>query len=148
MITIVGSGNDENIIREKIAREGIEADIKNRVPNHSMPTLYQQCSVYVICSRYEGNPKTLLEAMSCGCAVIGTNVKGVRGIIEHGKNGILVDQDATVLRQAMLDLINNRDLCLELGKAARKGVLQKHSLDVAVEAEWRAYNALTKLGQG
>ena len=148
MITIVGSGDDENIIREKIDREGIEADIKNRVPNHSMPTLYQQCSVYVICSQYEGNPKTLLEAMSCGCAVIGTNVKGVREIIEHGKNGILVDQESTVLRQTMLDLINNRDRCLELGKAARKWVLQKHSLDVAVEAEWGAYNALTKLGSG
>jgi len=147
MVTIVGSGDGEKIIREKINREGIEAEIKNRVPNHNMPTFYQQCSVYVICSRYEGNPKTLLEAMACGCAVIGTNVRGVREIIEHGKTGILVDQDVTALRQAMLDLINNRNLCLELGKAARKSVLQKHSLDVAVEAEWQAYTALAKLGR-
>jgi len=34
-----------------------------------------------------------------------------------------------------------------LGKAARKSVLQKHSLDVAVEAEWQAYTALAKLGR-
>ena len=146
MITIVGSGNDEKIIQEKIDREGIEAEIKNRVPNHRMPTLYRQCSIYVICSWYEGNPKSLLEAMACGCAVIGTNVRGVREIIEHGKTGILVDQDVFALRQAMLDLINNRNLCLKLGKAARKWVVQKHSLDAAVEAEWQAYIALAKLG--
>ena len=107
-----------------------------------MPALYQQCAVYVICSRYEGNPKTLLEAMSCGCAVIGTNVKGVREIIDHGKNGILVDQDATSLRQAILHLISDQDLRLKLGEAARRGVIQKHSLDAAVEAEWEAYNSL------
>ncbi len=145
-ITIVGSGGDEKIIQEKIDREGIEAEINNRVPNHRMPALYQQCSVYVICSRYEGNPKSLLEAMACGCAVIGTNVRGIREIIEHGKTGILVEQDAFALRQAMLDLINNQNLCLKLGKAARECVLRNHSLDAAVEAEWQAYTALAKLG--
>ena len=141
-LTIVGSGGDESIIREKINLEGIEADIRSNIPNRSLPALYQQCAVYVICSRYEGNPKTLLEAMSCGCAVIGTNVKGVREIIDHGKNGILVDQDATSLRQAILDLISDQDLRLKLGEAARRGVIQKHSLDAAVEAEWEAYNSL------
>ena len=66
----------------------------------------------------------------------------MREIIDHVMTGILVDQDATALRQAILDLISDQELRLKLGKAARGAVIQKHSLDAAVEAEWEAYNSL------
>ncbi len=108
-----------------------------------MPALYQRCAIYVICSRFEGNPKTLLEAMACGCAVIGTNVKGVKELIQHEKNGILVEEDASSLRYAITSLISDPSRRFDLGKAARESVLRHHSLDAAVEAEWYAYSALT-----
>ena len=142
-LTIVGAGKDELRIREKIELAEIDAKILGSTPNSRMPALYQQCSIYVICSRYEGNPKALLEAMACGCAVIGTDVIGVRGIIQHGKNGMLVKEDVFSLRSAILKLADDRQLREALGKAARESVLRDYSLDSATEAEWRAYNAMT-----
>lgn len=142
-LTIVGSGPDEKKVREQIKVTGIEAKIMTGIPNSSMPALYQRCAIYVICSRFEGNPKTLLEAMACGCAVIGTNVKGVKELIQHEKNGILVEEDVSSLRDAILSLISNPSHRFHLGKAARESVLRHHSLEAAVEAEWYAYSALT-----
>lgn len=146
-LTIVGAGRDELGIREKIKLAGINTKILSSAPNSSMPSLYQQCSIYVICSRYEGNPKALLEAMACGCAVIGTDVIGVRGIIQHGKNGMLVKEDVFSLRSAILNLADDPQLRKRLGKAARESVLRDYSLDSAIEAEWRAYNAMTAKSQ-
>jgi len=41
-------------------------EFRGKIANDLLPEIYRQCAVYVICSRYEGNPKTLLEAMACG----------------------------------------------------------------------------------
>ena len=38
--------------------------------------------------------------MSCDLAVIGTNVPGIQGIIEHEINGLLVKRDAKSLRES------------------------------------------------
>ena len=41
-------------------------------------------------------PKFSFEAMSCGCAVIGTDVQGIRIIIVDGVNGLLVPEDSKI----------------------------------------------------
>lgn len=64
---------------------------------------YYQSSVFVLPSYYrEGLPRTILEAMACGRAVITTDWPGCREAIEHSKNGILVPvKDSEELKQAM-----------------------------------------------
>ena len=51
---------------------------------------FAQSSVYVLPSYREGTPKTVLEAMACGKAVITTNAPGCRETVIDGKNGYLV----------------------------------------------------------
>ncbi len=48
------------------------------------------CSVYVLPSYREGTPRTVLEAMAMGRAVITTDAPGCRQTVEHGRNGFLV----------------------------------------------------------
>lgn len=78
------------------------------------------CSVYVLPSYAEGTPRTVLEAMSMGRAVITTDAPGCRETVVDGVNGILVPtKDAAALAQAMFDLIENPELIERMGKAGR-----------------------------
>ena len=56
-------------------------------------------------------------------------------------------EDVFSLRSAILNLADDRQLRKRLGKAARESVLRDYSLDSAIEAEWRAYNAMTAKSQ-
>jgi len=141
-IDIVGSGE----LQEKLALEaeslGVTVNFLGRVPNDDMVSIFNQYAVYVLCSRYEGNPKTLLEAMACGCAVVGTNVPGIRDVIYHEKSGVLVDESPNELRTQIVRLLADNELCLQLGKQARKQIIENNSLEVVVKKEYEIYQEL------
>ncbi len=57
--------------------------------------------------------------------VIATKVDGSSEIINHNKNGLLIDaQNIQMLAEAMLNLINNKNLRTQLGEAARKTIIK------------------------
>ena len=126
-LDLVGAGELHDELVQAAQTLEIDARFLGRLPNDQLPTLYQTHPVYVICSRYEGNPKTLLEAMSCGCAVIGTNVPGIREVIEHEKSGLLVEESVESLRSAILRLMDDEGLRIRLGKEARRQIMAENS---------------------
>jgi glycosyltransferase involved in cell wall biosynthesis len=92
-IDLIGSGEDEEKLKESAREHKIDASFLGNVPNHDLPEILNKHEVFILPSLYEGMPKTLLEAMSCGLAVIGTNIDGTREVIKHGENGILCESD-------------------------------------------------------
>lgn len=87
------------------------------------------CSVYVLPSYREGTPRTVLEAMSMGRAVITTDAPGCREAVVDGDNGFLVPvKDADVLAQAMLRFIEQPDLIIQMGKRSR--IIAEEKYDV------------------
>ena len=80
-----------------------------------------QCGVFVLPSYREGTPKSVLEAMSCGKAIITTDAPGCRETVEEGKNGFLVPvKDDKAVAEKMLFLYDNPDLCEQMGNASRR----------------------------
>ena len=78
-----------------------------------------RCSVYVLPSYREGTPRTVLEAMSMGRAVITTDTPGCRETVNDGVNGYLVSvKSSQDLAEAMKTLINNPDKIQRMGKAS------------------------------
>lgn len=79
---------------------------------------------------------SLLEAMSCGCAVVGSATAPVQEVIEHGRNGLLVDFfDPLGLANAIAELLHNRTLAQDLGKAARSTILNRFELKACVQQQ-------------
>ena len=73
---------------------------------------------------------SLLEAMSIGCAIIGSKTAPVEEVITHGENGLLVDFfDNKILTNQILMLLDNPDLRKNLGNVARNTIIQHYDLN-------------------
>lgn len=89
----------------------------------------KDCSVYVLPSYREGTPRTVLEAMAMGRAVITTDAPGCRETVVDGDNGFLITvKDADALAQAMLRFIEQPELIAQMGKRSR--FIAEHKYDV------------------
>src|SRR3989338_3046173 len=72
----------------------------------------------------------LMEAMSSGCAVIGTNVGGIPSLIKNGYNGILVKQkDSRELSKSVAALLKNKKKADAMGKNAAAFIQKNYSWD-------------------
>lgn len=84
------------------------------------------CSVYVLPSYREGTPRTVLEAMAMGRAVITTNAPGCKETVIEGENGFLVPVKAIKeLAQAMEKFIEQPNLIKSMGEASHKIAIEK-----------------------
>ena len=78
------------------------------------------CSVYVLPSYREGMPRTVLEAMATGRAIITTDVPGCRETVVPGENGFLVEaRNAAALADAMRRFVERPPLAAEMGPRSR-----------------------------
>ena len=87
------------------------------------------CSVYVLPSYREGLPRSILEAMAMGRAIITTDAPGCRETVEHGVNGLLVPpRDAKALYEAMMRLARDHGLREAMGRESRRLAEAKYDI--------------------
>ncbi|MFK7733465.1 MAG: glycosyltransferase family 4 protein [Pseudomonadales bacterium] len=73
---------------------------------------------------------SLLEAMACGCAVVGSDTQPLHEAIVHNQNGCLVDFfSPDDIARSTLALLNDRERAQSLGKKARKSVVDNYALE-------------------
>lgn len=88
-----------------------------------------QCSVFVLPSYHEGTPKSVLEAMACGRAIITTDAPGCRETVTDGHNGLLVAVgQVDPLVQAMEFFIDSHGRSEEMGAASRLVAEEKYDV--------------------
>jgi len=76
-----------------------------------LPSYYNALDLYLVTSREEGGPKALLESMATGVPLVTTRVGMAPDIVQHGRNGMLVDvEDATGVAGAASLLIEDGEL--------------------------------------
>lgn len=80
-----------------------------------------EASVYVLPSYREGTPRSVLEAMAMGRAVVTTDAPGCRQTVDHGRNGFLVaPRDAGSLETAMERFVADPTLIAPMGAESRR----------------------------
>lgn len=116
MLVLVGvdRGLAEPLLAEA-ARLGVAdaIDIRGRVPDAELVTLYQRCRALVYPSRYEGFGFPLIEAMACGAPVIASNASAIPEVT--GSAAVLLDPDddagfADAIGRVLADAVHAADL--------------------------------------
>lgn len=113
-LVFVGDGPLKKEIHEKVGASIFKNHVlfTGSIRNEHVKDYYRAADVYVIPSIFEGTPIALLEAMFNGLFCIGSNVRGINGIIENNHNGILFSAKqsaelAKALKRSLLSNSNN-----------------------------------------
>ena len=80
--------------------------------------LVHRSNVILLTSKKEGSPLTVLEAFSLGKPVVGTNVDGIRDLVTHGHNGLLCEQSAPSIAEALEEIAADEHLYRKLSQNA------------------------------
>jgi len=143
-LDIIGEGPDKEKM-EKISKENnLNLNFLGLFPNNKIPEILNQYQIFILPSISEGNPKVLLEAMSCGCACIGTDIEGINNLIKHKENGFLCNTNPESIKDAILTIYNDKDLRNKIEKNARKFILENCSLRSITAKEYSFYKEIIK----
>ena len=131
-----------------IKKEELEPYIKDGIIEYfgeqqDVRPYIEQCSTFVLPSYHEGTPKTVLESMSMGRAIITTDAPGCRETVINNKNGFLVKvKDVDDLVEKMELMIKNENLSNKMGVESRKIVMQKYDVNLVNKSIMKAMNML------
>jgi glycosyltransferase involved in cell wall biosynthesis len=125
---------------EKWKREGV---VELWGYQDNMERVISSSTIAVLPSYREGLPKFLIEAAACGRAIITTDVPGCRDAIEHELTGILVPvKNPDAIADSVLRLLDNMNLCREMGREGRKRAEIMFDLNSVVTKHINVYNEL------
>ncbi len=120
--SLIGVGVPETaVLREFPEVLKARLTVRSHFAPEELPLILAKHNIFVLPSRFEGMPLSLLEAMAAGLAPLVTWVGGMREIIHDGIDGVSVlPDDARALTQALERLCSDVDLRSRLGAAAQE----------------------------
>ncbi len=100
-----------------------------RVPHAALTQLMQVSAAHVYLTYPFVLSWSLMEAMSVGCLIVGSDTAPVREVIEHGRNGLLTDFfDAEALAHCIADALSRRAELAPMRQAARATIVGDYDL--------------------
>lgn len=124
---IVDESNVSGISMKEIRMWEEEKIIRYIGKTDNIIEFFAKADIIVLPSYREGMSRVLLEAASCGKALITTNVPGCNDIVEEGVTGFLCKpMDASSLKEAIIRSLNTSDSeLLQIGHNGRQMVMKK-----------------------
>lgn len=119
----------------------IKVNFIDNIKNDQLTKIYNSCKIFLLCSNFEGNPKTLLEAMACECAILCTNVDGIRNLV-NSNNAMIVNQDSSSIKEGLEKLLSDDKLRIHLSSNTRKEILARNSINVILKKLLNFYEML------
>lgn len=106
---------------------------------------YSQGSVYCQNSIQDGFAQVITQAMACGLPVIATENTGGPDVVEEGKSGFIIPiRDVEALKEKLLYLYENPEVCRQIGQSAKERVSSGFSWDDYGEKIVREYKSILK----
>jgi glycosyltransferase involved in cell wall biosynthesis len=144
-LLLVGGGELENAVREQVAALGLQGRVRFLGVRADVADILRASDVFVLSSRWEGNPLSVMEAMAAGLPVVSTGVGGVPELVREGETGLLVpSEDAAALAQAMQALVDDAARRRAMGAAARQHAVAHFDIRHTVRGYEQLYEALLK----
>ena len=120
-LILIGDGPDICKIRDMVSELGLEDKVKFLGIQENIIPLLNISDLYMLPSKSEGFGLSALEALSCEVPVIGTNIGGLKEVVQHGKSGFIFDpEDIDSMIEAAVKILSSDDARIQMGGEARK----------------------------
>ncbi len=135
-LVIVGTGRERGRLDRLCAQLGIAGNVVflGSVKPSEIPLLLRTFTAFVLASNWEGFGLAAVEAMASSLPLVASDVGGLSEIVQDGITGFLVPaRRPRVLAQRIVQLLENPDLCLQMGNEGRRRAQALFSLDSMVK---------------
>ncbi|MBX3415900.1 MAG: glycosyltransferase [Pirellulales bacterium] len=142
-LLIVGEGPQFDRLRRFRHKCQIDDRVHFLGQRNDVPRLIPHFDVLWLGSAYEGQPNSVMEAMSAGVPVVATDIAGTRDLVVPGETGYLVPVgDCAAFARHTDRLFNEVELARRLGSAGRARMLREFSVERMVERHIALYREL------
>lgn len=86
----------------------------------NVPDILSRSQLFVLLSRYEGHPISVIEAMRAGLPILASDMPGIRALVTDGVEGLLTSDEPGEIAHALQRLLGDPGLRGRLGAAARR----------------------------
>lgn len=108
-----------------------------------VPAQIAEAQVFLLITKWEGFPRSILEAMRAGLPVVASDVGGVRESVVDGTTGFVIPRgDTARLRECLRQLITSAELRVRMGAAGRAYYEEKFTFDRLVERTTQVYKSV------
>jgi L-malate glycosyltransferase len=144
-LVIVGSGPELPKLIANSQRLGLHDDCVFVAATSSVPRFLRGFDIFVSSSNSEAFSNTILEAMACGCGVVGSRVGGTPELIGNDERGLLFQTgDAEDLTAKLSLLIENEHLRREFGARAAEFARKTLTIEIAAGRMAEIYELLLR----
>ncbi len=142
-IDIVGLGSEKEKLTKLSSSNNVKVNFLGRYSNTELLNIYKKYSIFVSTSLYEGNSKSILEAMASGCVVVAKYNSNNKEIIRNNKNGFLFRNEHE-LKEIIQQLIYDNEMILDISQNAINFIKQNNSLSYISNEEYKYYEKVYK----
>jgi glycosyltransferase involved in cell wall biosynthesis len=135
-IHFVGIGQEQDKIRKLLNRYKIPFKFLGVIENEKLPQLLNKYKFFILTSKYEGHPKSLLESMACGCIPICAKSTGINEILINYKNGFFIPENKAQFKEFLMTIEKKKRLLENISINARKTVCDKFALNKILKKEY------------
>lgn len=142
-VSIFGTGSQQGALQDLIYAQGAERIVTLHGFDDRMPATMGAFDCFVLCSRHEGLPMSLLEAMALAVPPVCSRVGGMTELIVPGETGLLFESNDHVELAACLRRIHgSKDAAIGMGLAAQQFVRECYAIEVTNTALLRVYESV------
>lgn len=144
-LIFVGDGERLQYCKNLVSKFNLETNISFVGFSTNISKFLEKNDIFIMTSHYEGLPISIIEAMSYGLPVIGSDVGGNSELIVNNINGYLIKEgDHRQLSKVLNTLINDRNLIVKMGHESYNHFLNKFKLSEKLEEVNKIYEELIK----
>lgn len=119
-LILFGEGELDNKIHLLVHKYKLEKNVIFAGVTNGLRSILYKYDIFILPSKEEGMPMTIIEAMAAGLPIIASDVGGIPEMISNYINGILIKPKKEDIITTVLLLINNEELRYKIGKQAVK----------------------------
>ena len=128
------------MIQTEVTTQKLEDAVRILGPRRDVPNLIAAADVFVLSSRQEGFPITILEAMAAGKPVVATDVGGCAEAVAHGETGLIVPpEDPHAMAEALKYVLTHPDEARQMGEAGRERVTANFTIETMIDQHLAVY---------